>query len=310
MDGAVIVNKEKGYTSFDVVAKSRGIFGTRKIGHTGTLDPQAEGVLVLCLGKATSAVEMLADHDKEYEAVMLLGRTTDTEDVWGKTTAEREVRVTEDEIRAACARFTGVILQTPPAYSALKVNGKRSYDLAREGKAVKLEPRKITVHELEILRIDLPEVTFRVRCSKGSYIRSLCRDIGEALGCGACMSGLLRTRVGGFGIAEARTLGELQSLKDAGRLAEAVIRPEDLFPELPERTVSAEAEKLLANGNKLPAEALTSVLPTSARSAAGPERSGPLPDGQLVRVYAPDGTFRALYRYEENARVFRAAKMF
>jgi len=295
MDGAVIVNKEKDFTSFDVVAKARGIFGTRKIGHTGTLDPQAEGVLVLCLGKATAACELLADHDKEYEAVMLLGRTTDTEDVWGRTLAEREVRVTPEEIEAACARFRGEILQVPPAFSALKVNGKRSYDLAREGKAVKLEPRKITVHELEILRIDLPEVTFRVRCSKGSYIRSLCRDIGEALGCGACMSGLVRTRVGEFGIADARTLGQLQSLKDTGRLDEAVIPPEELFSDLARLTVRPEFEKLLLNGNKLPAEAWPAEAPA---------------DGALIRVYAPDGTFRALYRYDENARVLRAAKMF
>ena len=295
MDGAVIVNKEKDFTSFDVVAKARGIFGTRKIGHTGTLDPQAEGVLVLCLGKATAACELLADHDKEYEAVMLLGRTTDTEDVWGRTLAEREVRVTPEEVEAACARFRGEILQVPPAFSALKVNGKRSYDLAREGKAVKLEPRKITVHELEILRIDLPEVTFRVRCSKGSYIRSLCRDIGEALGCGACMSGLVRTRVGEFGIADARTLGQLQSLKDTGRLDEAVIPPEELFSDLARLTVRPEFEKLLLNGNKLPAEAWPAAAPA---------------DGALIRVYAPDGTFRALYRYDENARVLRAAKMF
>ena len=209
--------------------------------------------------------------------------------------------MTEAEVRDVCARFVGEIRQVPPAFSALKVNGKRSYDLAREGKPVQLEARRITVYELTVLNVALPEVRFRVRCSKGSYIRSLCRDIGIGLGCGACMSGLLRTRVGAFGLGESRTLGQLQELKEAGRLEEAVIAPDALFADLPRRTVIPACEKLLLNGNKLPEEAFDTA-----------DNTGPAGDSsdRLTRIYLPDGTFRALYRYDAEAHVWRAKKMF
>ena len=187
INGIVNVYKEKGYTSFDVVAKLRGILKTRKIGHTGTLDPDAEGVLPVCLGKATKVCDLLTDKNKEYEAVMLLGKVTDTQDITGTVLREAPVAVTEDEVREAVMGFVGDYMQIPPMYSALKVNGKKLCDLARQGVTVERAPRLVQILSTEILSVDLPRVHMRVECSKGTYIRTLCQDIGEKLGCGACM---------------------------------------------------------------------------------------------------------------------------
>ena len=298
MDGAIIVRKEKDFTSFDVVAKMRGICGTRKIGHTGTLDPQAEGVLVLCLGKGTRACELLADHDKEYECEMLLGRTTATEDIWGETLSEHSLtEITENSLDSVIMSFKGEIMQVPPAYSALKVDGRRSYDLARAGMSVEHKARPVTISELEILSVKLPRVKFRVSCSKGTYVRSLCRDIGEKLGCGACMSGLLRTRTGDFRLKDARTLGELQALKDEGRLEEAVIPLEKLFSQFPYLQVKEEADRFLINGNKLIRQNFI-------------ETDKELTDDMTYRIYQSSGEFKALYRYILSEDIFKPVKMF
>ena len=205
VNGIIIVNKEAGFTSHDVVAKMRGICGQRKIGHTGTLDPQATGVLPVCLGSATKLCDLLSDKKKEYVAELLLGVKTDTQDTTGQVLEERKVETSEEEILRICAGFLGEQEQVPPMYSALKVNGKKLYELAREGKVVERKARPITIYELEVQEIALPVVRLRVLCSKGTYIRTLCEDIGEALGCGGAMQSLVRTRVERFFLQEAAT---------------------------------------------------------------------------------------------------------
>ena len=199
MDGVIVIRKEKGFTSHDVVAKLRGILHMKKIGHTGTLDPDAEGVLPVALGKATRLVDMITDKEKTYEAVMRLGVVTDTQDMSGTVLSQTEdISVTEEELRTVIGSFVGDYMQVPPMYSALKVNGKKLYELAREGKTVERKARPVHFYEIEILDIDFPLVRFCVTCSKGTYIRTLCHDIGEKLGCGAAMETLLRTKVGRF----------------------------------------------------------------------------------------------------------------
>ena len=194
--GIINVYKEKGFTSHDVVAKLRGIVGQKKIGHTGTLDPDATGVLPVCLGKATKLCDLLTDKNKTYEAVLLLGKTTDTQDITGEVLEEKSTEaLTEEKVREAIEGFIGDYEQIPPMYSALKVNGKKLYELAREGKVIERKARPVKILDIQILEIDLPKVRMEVSCSKGTYIRTLCHDIGEKLGCGGCMESLIRTRV-------------------------------------------------------------------------------------------------------------------
>ena len=220
MDGIINVRKEKGFTSFDVVAKLRGILKMKKIGHTGTLDPDAEGVLPVCIGKATRVCDLLTDKDKVYEAVMLLGKETDTQDMTGTILKESEVNLSIEEVKQCIESFVGEYAQIPPMYSALKVNGKKLCDLAREGVEVERKARKVQILDIAILSIDLPRVTMRVHCSKGTYIRTLCHDIGEKLGCGACMEYLVRTRVSDFQIEDAKTLQEIETIMKSGKIEE------------------------------------------------------------------------------------------
>ena len=203
------IYKEKGFTSFDVVAKLRGILKQKKIGHTGTLDPDAEGVLPVCLGKATRLCEFLTDKVKTYETVMRLGITTDTQDISGTVWKEQEVTVSEQQIREIASSMIGESMQVPPMYSALKVNGKKLYELAREGKVIERKARKVHIFSIEIQEICLPRVRMSVHCSKGTYIRTLCHDIGQKLGCGGCMEKLLRTKVGIFELADTLKLSEI-----------------------------------------------------------------------------------------------------
>ena len=212
--GIINVYKEKGFTSHDVVAKLRGIVGQKKIGHTGTLDPDATGVLPVCLGKATKLCDLLTDKNKTYEAVLLLGKTTDTQDITGEVLEEKSTEaLTEEKVREAIEGFIGDYEQIPPMYSALKVNGKKLYELAREGKVIERKARPVKILDIQILEIDLPKVRMEVSCSKGTYIRTLCHDIGEKLGCGGCMESLIRTRVSTFRIEDAKTLDEIETLK-------------------------------------------------------------------------------------------------
>ena len=205
VNGILNVYKEKGYTSHDVVAKLRGIVGQKKIGHTGTLDPDAEGVLPVCLGRATKVCDMLTEKDKTYEAVLLLGKETDTQDISGTVLRVGETEgLTQEQVKDCVMSFVGEYDQIPPMYSALKVNGKKLYELAREGKTIERKSRKVEIKEIRILEMALPRVRMEVSCSKGTYIRTLCHDIGEKLGCFGCMESLLRTKVSRFEIEKKR----------------------------------------------------------------------------------------------------------
>ena len=228
--GIIVIHKEKGFTSHDVVAKLRGILHMKKIGHTGTLDPDATGVLPVALGKGTKLVDLLTDKEKTYEAVLHLGIDTDTQDMSGTVLEERPVNVTEEEVRKVLKSFVGEQLQIPPMYSALKVNGKKLYELAREGKTVERKARPVCFYEIEPLEFHLPLVKIRVTCSKGTYIRTLCHDIGEKLGCGGCMKELLRTRVERFGLEDSIRLGEIAQLQKEGILEEKIIAIDEMFP--------------------------------------------------------------------------------
>lgn len=230
MDGIINVYKEAGWTSFDVTKKLRSILHEKKIGHTGTLDPAATGVLVVCAGKATKLVNAITGTDKVYEAEMQLGIETDTEDTTGTILRESPVNVTESDVLRAVQHFIGSYDQIPPMYSAKKINGKKLYELAREGKEVERKPNRITIFNIEINEIRLPYVRMTVTCSKGTYIRTLCKDIGVRLGCGAAMSSLKRTRVGSFSLSDSKTIAEIETLMASGKLLE-VMKPAIYVPE-------------------------------------------------------------------------------
>ena len=249
MNGIINIYKEQGFTSFDVVAKLRGICHQKKIGHTGTLDPDATGVLPVCLGNATKLCDLLMDKDKEYEAVLLLGVTTDTQDTSGTVIKEREVNVSEADVISCIQKYIGEIEQIPPMYSALKVNGKKLYELARAAVEVERKPRKITIMNIEVVNIELPRVTMKVTCSKGTYIRTLCNDIGESLGCGGTMEKLTRTRVGIFTLQNACKLSELQMLADEEKVESRLISVDALFMMDDKLRVKPESDKYLYNGN-------------------------------------------------------------
>lgn len=296
-NGIINVYKEKGYTSFDVVARMRGICGQKKIGHTGTLDPDAEGVLPVCLGKATKVCDMLTDSDKVYRAVMQLGIETDTQDLTGTVLSACEVPVlTETEIRDVIRTFQGEIMQVPPMYSALKVNGKKLCDLARAGVTVERKARPVTIYEIRIERVELPEIELTVSCSKGTYIRTLCHDIGQKFGCGAAMKSLLRLQASGFVLDEAHTLDEIQSYKAAGSLAEVITPVEQVFFVYPVLTAKPVFDVMLKNGNKMAPEQFAEYIVPQ--------------NGMLVRVRMSDGRFAAVYEYQETLGLYRPSKMF
>ena len=246
MNGIVIVDKPQGWTSQDVTARLRRVFNTRRIGHGGTLDPMATGVLPVFVGRATRGVEFFEHAEKTYETVLKPGITTDTEDITGTVLSERDAFVTGEMLEAVLPRFRGEILQVPPMYSALKVNGQKLYDLARKGKEVERQPRPITIHELTLLGMDAEGIRLRVRCSKGTYIRTLCKDIGEALGCGGCMAALRRVQAGEYTSAEAVPLQTLLETEDP----EQYLRPVDsMFRNYPAVTLTPKQETRCRNGN-------------------------------------------------------------
>lgn len=293
--GIINVYKEKGYTSHDVVAKLRGIAGQKKIGHTGTLDPDAEGVLPVCLGKATKVCELLTDKDKTYRAVLFLGQTTDTQDASGAVLETSDIsNLNESQVTEAVRSFVGEYAQIPPMYSALKVGGKKLYELAREGKTVERKARNVMIHSIKILRVDLPRVEMEVSCSKGTYIRTLCHDVGEKLGVGGCMESLLRVRVGRFVLADSLRLSEIQKAKEDGNL-EKILQPIDsVFEQYRAVRIRSDQEKRLQNGN----------------SFRKPDRLQNYDDQEMVRVYDSNGHFAAVYRYVEKDHEFRIVKMF
>lgn len=269
MDGVIVINKPQEFTSFDAVAVVRGCFRTKKVGHSGTLDPMATGVLPVFIGSATKAVSIIPDHDKSYRAGFRLGLTSDTLDIWGNCTPQGEVSVSENRLLDVLERFRGEIMQIPPMYSALKVNGQKLCDLARQGIEVERKPRPVTVSRLELCGFDGIDGVIDVDCSSGTYIRSLVDDIGAALGCGAVMTSLIRTRACGFLIGESTDIELLRNMSDEERAA--LVKPVDtVFAEYPMIRLDAEQQRLYLNGVRLDAARL----------------SVPVTDGGRYRVYA------------------------
>ena len=275
MNGIVIIDKPQGWTSQDVVSKLRGVYKTRRIGHGGTLDPLATGVLPVFVGRATRGVEFFEHAEKTYETLLRLGITTDTEDITGTVLQEQDAFVTGQQLETVLAQFRGPILQVPPMYSALKVNGQKLYELARKGKEVERKPRPVTIHELTLLGMEAEGIRLRVRCSKGTYIRTLCKDIGQALGCGGCMAALRRVAAGSYTIAEAVPLAKLIESD----------RPEDYL--LPLDTMFSAYEKVVLTPNQ------------EKRCRNGNAFSLQQPDGSY-RAYSQSGEFLMLAKVENG----------
>ena len=300
MNGIINIYKEQGYTSHDVVAKLRGILRMKKIGHTGTLDPDAVGVLPVCTGRATKLCGMITDWGKTYEAVMLLGTRTDTQDISGNILSQTEVNVTKIQIMDVIGSFTGEYDQIPPMYSALKHNGKKLYELARQGIEIERKPRRVNIKSILINDINLEDndktVTFTVECSKGTYIRTLCEDIGNRLGCGACMQSLKRTRVGSFSIDNSYTLSQIEQMVQAGKTDEILTPIDEMFSDSKKIIISQEYDKLLYNGNKLPYNSIQGKNDVQHN------------EDEQVRVYDKNDEFIGVYRFKGNE--FVPVKMF
>lgn len=249
LNGIMLVDKPCDWTSHDVVGKLRGILHERRIGHSGTLDPMATGLLVVFVGRATRAVEFAEADSKEYIAGLRLGISTDTQDITGNTLKSSNSLPSKAELEQALSAFKGEISQIPPMYSAIKVGGRKLYELARRGESVERKPRRVTIDKLDIIGENESDYVLDVVCSKGTYIRTLCNDIGDTLGCGGCMSSLRRVKAGAFSIEKAHTIDEIQAAADNGGLDEIIIPVDRLFSTYPELTVRDTAEKKLRNGN-------------------------------------------------------------
>ncbi len=296
LNGLINVYKEPGYTSMDVCAVLRGITGQKKIGHTGTLDPSAEGVLPICLGNATKLCDMLESKKKEYVATFMLGKKTDTLDITGEVLEERKPRASKEDIEAAIKTFIGGYEQVPPMYSAKFINGQRLYELARKGQTVERKPVFVDIYDIKIEEADLPYVTIRVLCGKGTYIRSLCEDICEKCGELGVMTKLIRTAVDHFTSDKALTIKQLETVRDEGRLSEVVIPTEDAFSDLPRFMVKPDFRKAIDNGNKLKLSMIKEYVS--------------LKDGDRCRISNDEGTFMGVYYYEEKERALKPFKMF
>ena len=268
-NGILIVDKPEGWTSQDVVSKLRGVLHEKRVGHGGTLDPMATGVLPVFVGRATRAVEFFEHAEKAYETTLLLGTTTDTQDTTGTVLETRPVTADEAAVRALLPRFTGVQQQLPPMYSAVKIGGKKLYELAREGKEIERKPREITVFSVELLHFENNSARLRIHCSKGTYIRTLCHDIGQALGCGGCMAALRRVQAGAYRLADAVTLDEILAHPEPQTLLKPV---DSLFSAYPRLTLTPAQEKCCRNGAAF-----------TCKWSAG-----------RCRVYSPSGEFLAL----------------
>lgn len=336
MDGIINIYKEKGYTSFDVVAKLRGILHMRKIGHTGTLDPMAEGVLPVCVGNATKLCDILTDHDKVYEAEMVLGVTYDTQDITGNMLMEHNVMLTnsgvptfssntecageqnsnavsgiqwdkdticisENQLTEAIKSFEGGYEQTPPMYSAKKVDGKKLYELAREGKEIERKSVHVDIYQIDILKVDMPRVSIRVHCGKGTYIRALIDDIGRKLSCGAAMSKLLRTKVGEFDIAESIKLDTVEEYMKTDRISEQIKCVDKVFSECKAVTIPEKLCKLLYNGNSF---GLSDFSEIDNDIYVNPTKY------EKIRVYDFNGRFYAVYEYNSGRKSYKPYKMF
>ncbi|MBQ8338596.1 MAG: tRNA pseudouridine(55) synthase TruB [Oscillospiraceae bacterium] len=302
-DGFLLINKPAGFTSFDVIAKLRGILKTKKIGHGGTLDPNVTGVLPVFVGRATKAIDMLERQEKKYTATLKLGIATDTQDIWGKEIATAEPERDVEKIRETMLSFKGEQIQLPPMYSAIKINGVRLYDLAREGINVPRDSRKITVFDIDFLgkTENEDEYSFSVYCSKGTYVRTLCADMGAALKCGATMTSLVRTQALGFDLSECITLDEVQKAADEGR-ADALIRPiDELFSDLPPIFLTEKQTKHFKNGLGLEPQRVSGVIYDTAYEIA---------DWQKYSVYSNEGVFLGIGKVEYPKREFKCQKLF
>ncbi len=313
INGVINVYKEKGYTSHDVVAVLRGVLKQKKIGHTGTLDPDATGVLPVCLGSATKLCDMLTDKNKEYVAEFLLGKTTDTQDITGEVVTECEVNVSSEQVKNAVYSFLGKSEQIPPMYSALKVNGKKLYELAREGKEIERKARPIEILDLEILEIDLPKVKIRVSCTKGTYIRTLCYDIGQKLLCGAVMTSLVRTKVERFEIAQAKTIADIEGLQKEGLLDDYIVPVDTVFCMYQELIVKNDFQKMIDNGNAVYPSQIKNeeVWNQAVREFLEKQELNLGKDENLyARVYNENGNFYGIYHYHIEQERFVPFKMF
>ena len=280
MNGILLVDKPAGWTSSDVVAKLRGVLHEKRIGHSGTLDPMATGLLVLFAGRATRAVQFAEYHDKRYRAALRLGLVTDTQDITGTPIGGSPREVTEEELENALAGFRGPIRQIPPMYSAIKVKGQKLYEIARRGGQVERQPRPVTIHELRLLGRDGEDFLLDIRCSKGTYVRTLCHDIGQALGCGACMSALRRLQAGEFSLENAYTLEQIRQAADAGQAESLLLGTDTLFAAFPSLRIGQREEKVLRCGGVFP-----------VADAAD----------EVCRVYSESGEFLALGQVENGA---------
>ena len=321
MNGIICVYKEAGYTSHDVINRLRRISNQKKIGHTGTLDPNAEGVLPVCFGNATKVCGLLTDTDKCYRAELILGKVTDSYDITGEVLSEQEPHVTVGELQEVIKSFIGTQMQTPPMFSARKVNGQKLYDLARQGIVIEREQKEITVYDIVIESVvccEDEEDTFAftpdcfdmirstevirayitVHCSKGTYIRSICHDIGEKLGCGACMGSLIRTKVGRFTIEDSRKIKELAQLSEEGKFEELLISADSMFPEYPKLSgLPEEADLLLRNGNRINLKQI-------------PKYEWMEQENVQLRMYGGNGRFCAIYEYRKDKRYLQPVTMF
>lgn len=297
INGIINVYKEKGFTSHDVVAKLRGILGQKKIGHTGTLDPDAVGVLPVCLGKATKLCDLLTEKDKTYEAVLKLGITTDTQDMTGTIKKQQPLTSSKCQIVSAIESFVGTYHQIPPMYSALKVNGRKLYELAREGIEIQRQPREVKIISIDLIEfLTEDEVKIMVSCSKGTYIRTLCYDIGEKLGCGGCMKELIRTRVSRFDIEDSLTLDQIIAFRDNGTLDKHIIKIEDMFQTDSRVTVLEEYNKFVYNGNILDKKMFSEEIDHTY--------------SKELRIYDCQNQFIGLYEYKEAEDNYKPVKMF
>lgn len=298
INGIINVYKEPGYTSHDVVAKLRGILRQKKIGHTGTLDPQAKGVLPVCLGNATKVSGLLTDRSKSYQVVGLLGTVTDTQDIHGKVIESKRVDIKKYDLIQTIKSFVGEYNQIPPMYSAIKIDGKKLYDYARQGKEVERKPRKVFIDSIEILDINMDAGEFKllVDCSKGTYIRTLVHDIGQKLACGACMKDLLRTRVGEFNLSSSKTLSQIEEHFTSNTFDSILTKVDELFPEYEKVSILEEYSKVVYNGNV--------IFPNNIKGFNNGKKY------DKVRVYDWQDNFVAIYQYDQEKEAFKPFKMF
>lgn len=289
MDGILVINKPLGKTSHDMVYFARRLFGIKKIGHTGTLDPDATGVLPICIGRATKTADMLTESDKSYRAELVLGMTTDTLDASGEILTEQPVNVSEAEIEKAIKSFIGEISQIPPMFSAIKKDGKKLYELARRGETVERQPRKVTIYDIKISEIDMQKgsAIIDVDCSKGTYIRTLCDDIGMKLGCGAYMNSLVRTKSAGFDLENAYTVDELLEMKEKGELESAVIPLDTIFKAYERIDLNNFLAKKAKSGIKI--------------------RTKTAVNGRKYRLYDENGAFMCISECIDNELVLKKA---